>query len=51
MKQESPVSVRMSPELKNLLKALAGQNDRTLSREIVRRVKDSLKNDGIAVPE
>ncbi|WP_419792551.1 Arc family DNA-binding protein [Serratia fonticola] len=51
MKQESPVSVRMTPALKALLKDLAEKDDRTLSREIVRRVKESLKRDGIAVPE
>lgn len=51
MSTEGPVSVRMPESLKSLLRDLASNSDRTLSKEIVRRVRESLKRDGIAIPE
>ncbi|ETS31048.1 Arc family DNA-binding protein [Photorhabdus temperata] len=51
MKVAEPVSVRMPTKLKEILQSIADAGDRSLSKEILRRVKESLKNEGIVIPE
>ncbi|WP_192900917.1 Arc family DNA-binding protein [Photorhabdus luminescens] len=51
MKVAEPVSVRMPIKLKEILQSIADAGDRSLSKEILRRVKESLKNEGIVIPE
>ncbi|MDX7999347.1 Arc family DNA-binding protein [Xenorhabdus sp. Reich] len=46
MKTTKPSSVRFPEEIRDLLEKLAKKNDRTFSKEIVSRVRKTLKDDG-----
>lgn len=46
-KTDPQLRVRIPEELKAILEQLAKNNDRTLTAEITRRLKDSIESDGI----
>lgn len=46
-KTDPQLRVRIPEELKAMLEQLAKNNDRTLTAEITRRLKDSIESDGI----
>lgn len=41
--------VRIPQELKDALDKISNQNDRTLTAEIIRRLRESLERDGITL--
>ncbi|MEM8060708.1 Arc family DNA-binding protein [Morganella morganii subsp. sibonii] len=47
MKPQSPSSVRFPDEIVIILRNLAKSNDRSYSKEILSRVKRTLKQDGL----
>lgn len=47
MKAQSPSSVRFPDEIVIILRNLAKSNDRSYSKEILSRVKRTLKQDGL----
>lgn len=40
-----PYSLRMPPELKEILQSLAKENGRSLNAEMIQRLKESIKNE------
>lgn len=47
MRDIAPLGVRMKPEVKEALKKIAKEQGRSLNSEIVHRLKESLKMDGV----
>ncbi|HGJ5886757.1 MAG TPA: Arc family DNA-binding protein [Arsenophonus nasoniae] len=47
MKVSKPSSVRFPDEIETLLRKLANKSDRSYSKEIVSRVRRTLKEDGL----
>ncbi|MFS1582555.1 MAG: Arc family DNA-binding protein [Candidatus Arsenophonus phytopathogenicus] len=47
MKVSKPSSVRFPDEIEKLLRKLANKSDRSYSKEIVSRVRRTLKEDGL----
>ncbi|NIG88490.1 Arc family DNA-binding protein [Serratia symbiotica] len=48
-RDDPPLRVRIPQELKDALEKIASDNDRTLTAEITRRLRESLENEGITV--
>ncbi|GAA3721100.1 hypothetical protein GCM10022421_31980 [Oceanisphaera sediminis] len=45
LKAVKPYSLRMQPDLKEMLQLLAKENGRSLNSEMIQRLKESVKNE------